>query len=492
MGSKLKAVLIRGTDSDDSVAKHYASKNQSDYIIIGNGAKGFTLEDLDVLKGRIDENTKITIDTHGNAISYLAFNRHAIRQNHDAIHGAISTNKLFNKLNSVSDGNPLHVHLWACYGGLAAKDVNYLPKGSVLVAHASKDLPSSIPTSTFAMTSLPPYSDTPESPYAAFAHDIALNSMDTSSISISEGSLLAPALDAISPTVSLISGLAIGGGITSKIASNIGYYAGALAGHVLDFAFKSTTTSSTLSSFGLKTGKIIGGVIGALIGGVTGPYITWHPTSEIALKIESLFHDNHSFEVAPLLKDVIEKPRETLLKIHSEYTEFFANLRETNPDFASKYSEQLPSLPKYTNEEITNFKAGYFMHKIMNAPDEVADFLNSKQLDDRDISEIINKHLYTTKPLAVALDEDNPRAVYALLKHGASEVFNNGDKSPILYAACYDKPKSVAAMVCYYGITIKDVSSHYSDYTSCGLYHRTSLISTNVAFQNPDNCDHYL
>jgi hypothetical protein len=144
------------------VVDDYCSSD--DCIVIGSPKGGFNIDDLDVLNGKINIDTRIDISAHGGklypviasymeggitsflgtAYSYLTFApptyRHSI-DNNDSMLG-ILTSTLLQKLGEIANNQPLHINLWSCYSGQAADDAKYLPNSSILVTHTSSETSS--------------------------------------------------------------------------------------------------------------------------------------------------------------------------------------------------------------------------------------------------------------------------------------------------------------------------------------------------------------
>ncbi len=125
---KLKAVLILGSGNESyhkDLLKLYA---QPGYLAIGDGINSLTKQDISVLQGKIDLNTRINIVGHG-AVYY---EQHYIwLQDKDPQ----PTYELFSWLQEYGSYMPLQIHFWSCYGGTANTVVKFLGEGSVLFNH---------------------------------------------------------------------------------------------------------------------------------------------------------------------------------------------------------------------------------------------------------------------------------------------------------------------------------------------------------------------
>lgn|GEM_PF-3332686 len=129
---KLKALAIIGTSQSkfyESILPHY--QNNPDAKILGDGKQPLTLNDLKQLSNLVDRHTRIDIYAHG----LNPNNVHVI----SIMERPLITADFFKILTSMMGEEPLQIHLWSCYGGLAADYVKYLPLGSALVAHAEVD-----------------------------------------------------------------------------------------------------------------------------------------------------------------------------------------------------------------------------------------------------------------------------------------------------------------------------------------------------------------
>jgi hypothetical protein len=130
----LKGVLIIGPDievGEDKLPllrKMYLKEN---YLVIGDGKKNVTVNDLMLLAGKIDPGTRIDITAHG---TLNADKEHCLQLN-----GVHKTSNILTIIGNIGGNLPVNVHLWSCFGGSAYKDVVYLPTGSVLVTHGPLD-----------------------------------------------------------------------------------------------------------------------------------------------------------------------------------------------------------------------------------------------------------------------------------------------------------------------------------------------------------------
>jgi ankyrin repeat protein len=116
---KLKALLIVGYDIhiSEDILKLY---NTPGYRII------HTRDDLAVLKGKIDYNTRLDIHIHGditNGVHHVGIAKNL----------SIPTSVFLKSLEGYSPNSPLQIHLWSCYGGTI--DANALGKGTILFTY---------------------------------------------------------------------------------------------------------------------------------------------------------------------------------------------------------------------------------------------------------------------------------------------------------------------------------------------------------------------
>ncbi|MBA8666365.1 ankyrin repeat domain-containing protein [Holosporaceae bacterium 'Namur'] len=133
--NKLKAVVIIGVDHEESykaLANYY---NSQDYLIIGDGRNSIRNSDFSTLRDRIDYNTRIDIIAHGKVTRDTHFI--SLKKSDNML-----TEDFFANLRQLSGGAPLHINLWSCYGGAAAKDVASLSDGSLLISHSSAEYPN--------------------------------------------------------------------------------------------------------------------------------------------------------------------------------------------------------------------------------------------------------------------------------------------------------------------------------------------------------------
>lgn len=96
--------------------------------VIGNGIDNISPKMLQELEDKIDSSTSININMHGT----IKKGDHFIYRTQGTI---TSTKLLFQILSSYTDSNtPLHINLWSCHSGAAAKDVVALPENSSFIA----------------------------------------------------------------------------------------------------------------------------------------------------------------------------------------------------------------------------------------------------------------------------------------------------------------------------------------------------------------------
>ena len=129
-----KAVLIIGPNwpITEEMRATYA---QEGTMIIGDGLREVLYQEIkDTLSGNIDSNTRVDICAHGGIDKGAG--KHIIEMS-----SRTSAEKTSDVLATVAEcsNTPSQVHLWSCFGGAAAKDVQKLPKGSCLIAHAPED-----------------------------------------------------------------------------------------------------------------------------------------------------------------------------------------------------------------------------------------------------------------------------------------------------------------------------------------------------------------
>jgi ankyrin repeat protein len=169
-----KRVVLIGKNRANPINKDQCNK---DCIVIGNRDKGFSLNDLNMLKGKIDFSTRIDIIGHG--ISHKDI--HRILSNHASVYEY--TANILSKLSYLGNDEPLYVHLWSCFGGAANKDVSKLAKGSILVTHGLENHSVAVSIDNFAV--LKSFSkDGSSDHFAELSRDILDNSMQTSAINI--------------------------------------------------------------------------------------------------------------------------------------------------------------------------------------------------------------------------------------------------------------------------------------------------------------------
>jgi ankyrin repeat protein len=116
-------------------------------IIIGDGKRRITEEDIAILAGKIDSDTKIIVQCHagiGNKeLSYMQFDIELFKCNYQkrAWNGINNKDieKLWHSLNKASNNQPLQINLLGCHIGLAKDSAKCLPLGSILMMYSPKD-----------------------------------------------------------------------------------------------------------------------------------------------------------------------------------------------------------------------------------------------------------------------------------------------------------------------------------------------------------------
>ncbi len=149
----LKALLILGpgiksSSSAEGLERLIKLYDKEGYLILGDGERCITKQDLKSLAGKIDANTRIDINAHGDIDEYHNHYMH-IFADHNLTTKSFFT--IFQKLALsnyytsffamfqnlfLSDySTPLNVHLWSCHGRHADDAINFLPKSSTLTIH---------------------------------------------------------------------------------------------------------------------------------------------------------------------------------------------------------------------------------------------------------------------------------------------------------------------------------------------------------------------
>lgn len=123
-----KAVLIlgQGMAVEDSVLDRF---RQEGYLLIGDGKKPVSPKDCEVLKNKIDSNTKICIYAQGSLDTVKGH----------SIEGSATAEFLRVIKRQSKNEQPLNIHLISSFAGKAANDVDLLPPGSMLVVHGTAD-----------------------------------------------------------------------------------------------------------------------------------------------------------------------------------------------------------------------------------------------------------------------------------------------------------------------------------------------------------------
>lgn len=145
----LQFVLIRGPDktllNDEILNKYYLEDGKTPrpgYLIIGDGEREVTPEEIRAIKGRVQEGTRFDIVGHGSVKKKKGIAAKILRRKKDTNHGIHILESrgdfgdVADLIREVSDGKAVETHVWSCFGGLSTRDADRLPKGSALIAHA--------------------------------------------------------------------------------------------------------------------------------------------------------------------------------------------------------------------------------------------------------------------------------------------------------------------------------------------------------------------
>ncbi|MCC2646985.1 MAG: hypothetical protein K0R02_1050 [Rickettsiaceae bacterium] len=145
--------------------------NKEQCKLYGNGKSVVDPNYIDSLEGRIDRSTRIDLIVHGQRV-----NENGVEKHYSLYADPTKVSPtfiLFNTIGIKSQGKPLYLHFWGCYGGLASKDIIYLPEGSILVTHCSSHRTSINLQSLFSeKKSLANCIDTSVSPYQEIMNNL--------------------------------------------------------------------------------------------------------------------------------------------------------------------------------------------------------------------------------------------------------------------------------------------------------------------------------
>jgi len=112
-------------------------------IIIGDGKKRLTEEDIAILEGKIDSNTRIIVHCHAgfraSEPSYEQFDIECFRGFWGYNIKDKDIEKLWCALNKASGNQPLQINLFGCCVGSAVDSLKILPLGSVLMMYSPKN-----------------------------------------------------------------------------------------------------------------------------------------------------------------------------------------------------------------------------------------------------------------------------------------------------------------------------------------------------------------
>lgn len=136
----LKGLLLIGEDVEwEHIRLAYNTVLPNEYLVVDCSAAEITSDSLrEKLAGKVNSDTRIDIDAHG-------LRKNEVEGDADHSISLLSdkplTRDVLRLLSEIAGGCPLQVHIWSCYGGTAAKDVNVLADGSVILCHAPEKTP---------------------------------------------------------------------------------------------------------------------------------------------------------------------------------------------------------------------------------------------------------------------------------------------------------------------------------------------------------------
>lgn len=138
-----KSVFIIGPRLEDTYDKLKSLYDGEENIIIGDGKRRITEEDILSLAGKIDPNTKIIVNCHADCrvkeFSYSQFDIELFRGFWGYNINDKDIEKLWHALSEASNNQPLQINLLGCHIGLAKDSIKCLPLGSVLMMYSPKD-----------------------------------------------------------------------------------------------------------------------------------------------------------------------------------------------------------------------------------------------------------------------------------------------------------------------------------------------------------------
>jgi ankyrin repeat protein len=138
-----KSVYIIGPRLANNYNQLKSLFNGENDIIIGDGKKRLTEEDIAILAGKIDSNTRIIVECHAgfrtSEPSYEQFDIECFRGFWGYNIKDKDIEKLWCALNKASGNQPLQINLFGCCVGSAGDSLEILPLGSVLMMYSPKD-----------------------------------------------------------------------------------------------------------------------------------------------------------------------------------------------------------------------------------------------------------------------------------------------------------------------------------------------------------------
>lgn len=144
---KLKAVLIIAEDMANlKITNIDFYKSSSDYMVINgkeiNGDLPFTYTKLlEMLSGRIDSDTTITVNAHGN----IFHNEHAIKLSEDNNYPFFYTAHLIGLLQKIAGNIPLQINLNSCHSGDGLDTIQkILLKKTTIITNSKEGFPSTV------------------------------------------------------------------------------------------------------------------------------------------------------------------------------------------------------------------------------------------------------------------------------------------------------------------------------------------------------------
>lgn len=156
------------------------------------------------------------------------------------------------------------------------------------------------------------------------------------------------------------------------------------------------------------------------------------------------------FEVKPKLKELIENPKDIILKLHTNFTNFYNKIRLEEAWYGDKFSQEL-LIHFPSDEDITDFVQGYFFHNADINRSELPELFETDQISNINLPDIMNNNKFGNTPLLRAIGGNRLELVKLLLEHGVdvNKDSGSGGLSALSTAVRKNEPELVKLLLKY-------------------------------------------